>query len=128
MEPVFSIKNLEISRINRNFADDEKPVDMKILLKTITVTLTMVVATMMVTACNKQTTNVEELFVKVETGHFVTNGKPYYYVGTNFWYGAILGSEGQGGNRDRLCRELDEMKRMGIDNLRILWVLTVSGA
>ena len=59
-------------------------------------------------------------FVRVENGHFVRNGIPYYYVGTNFWYGAILGSEGQGGDRQRLCRELDEMKRMGIDNLRIL--------
>ena len=59
-------------------------------------------------------------FVTVKDGHFERDGKPYYYVGTNFWYGAILGSEGQGGNRQRLCRELDEMKRMGIDNLRIL--------
>ena len=38
-------------------------------------------------------------FVKVKDGHFVRAGKPYYYVGTNFWYGAILGSEGQGGDR-----------------------------
>ena len=59
-------------------------------------------------------------FVQVKDGHFVKNGKPYYYVGTNFWYGAILGSEGQGGDRARLCRELDYMKQMGIDNLRIL--------
>ena len=59
-------------------------------------------------------------FVRVEDGHFVRNGQPYYYVGTNFWYGAILASEGQGGDRDRLEKELDEMKRMGIDNLRIL--------
>ena len=59
-------------------------------------------------------------FVSVRDGHFVRDGKPYYYVGTNFWYGAILGSEGQGGDRQRLCRELDEMKRMGIDNLRVL--------
>ena len=59
-------------------------------------------------------------FVQVKNGHFVRDGKPYYYVGTNFWYGAILGSEGQGGNRDRLCKELDKMKSMGIDNLRIL--------
>ena len=59
-------------------------------------------------------------FVTVEDGHFVREGNPYYFVGTNFWYGAILGSEGQGGNRERLARELDEMKRMGIDNLRIL--------
>lgn len=48
------------------------------------------------------------------------DGIPYYYVGTNFWYGAILGSEGQGGNRARLCKELDRMRAMGIDNLRIL--------
>ncbi len=40
---------------------------------------------------------------------------------TNFWYGAILGSMGQGGNRERLCRELDKMKEMGIDNLRSWW-------
>ena len=59
-------------------------------------------------------------FVQVKDGHFVRDGMPYYYVGTNFWYGAILGSEGQGGNRTRLCKELDRMKAMGIDNLRIL--------
>ncbi|MGM9726362.1 MAG: cellulase family glycosylhydrolase [Prevotella sp.] len=59
-------------------------------------------------------------FVQVEDGHFVRHGEPYYYVGTNFWYGAILGSEGQGGDRKRLCRELDKMKSLGIDNLRIL--------
>ena len=59
-------------------------------------------------------------FVKVVDGHFMRDGKPYYYVGTNFWYGAILGSEGRGGNRERLCQELDDMKAIGIDNLRIL--------
>ena len=59
-------------------------------------------------------------FVTVSDGHFLKDGKPYYYVGTNFWYGAILGSEGQGGDRQRLVKELDLMKRMGIDNLRIL--------
>ena len=59
-------------------------------------------------------------FVQVVNGHFERGGKPYYYVGSNFWYGAILGSEGQGGDRKRLCNELDKMKSMGIDNLRIL--------
>lgn len=79
--------------------------------------LTMVAA--LVVACQEKGEMAKD-FVKVENGHFVRGGKPYYYVGTNFWYGAILGSEGQGGDRARLGRELDEMKRMGIDNLRIL--------
>jgi mannan endo-1,4-beta-mannosidase len=65
-------------------------------------------------------TAAQSSFVTVRNGHFERDGKPYYYVGTNFWYGAILGSEGQGGDRRRLCRELDKMKRAGLDNLRIL--------
>lgn len=59
-------------------------------------------------------------FVTVKDRHFERDGRPYYYVGTNFWYGAILGSTGRGGDRTRLCRELDLMRRNGIDNLRIL--------
>ncbi len=59
-------------------------------------------------------------FITVEEGQFIRNGKPYYYVGTNFWYGAQLGSQGEGGNRERLSAELDSMKAIGIDNLRIL--------
>ena len=71
-----------------------------------------------IAACH--TTEMSKDFVMISNGHFVRGGEPYYYVGTNFWYGAILGSEGQGGNRERLCRELDAMKQLGIDNLRIL--------
>lgn len=59
-------------------------------------------------------------FVTVGNGSFSRNGKPYYFVGTNLWYGAILGSEGQGGNRARLRKELDLLKKAGINNLRIL--------
>ena len=70
------------------------------------------------TACDKAEQAFS--FVKVKDGRFIRGGEPYYYVGSNFWYGAILGSEGQGGNRERLCRELDAMKQAGIDNLRIL--------
>lgn len=54
-----------------------------------------------------------------EQGQFMRNGTPYYYVGTNFWYGAILGSEGRGGNRAHLCKELDYLKSIGIENLRV---------
>lgn len=58
--------------------------------------------------------------VRMQSGQFFLNGKPYYFVGTNFWYGAILGSKGEGGNRERLVRELDFMKAHGIENLRVL--------
>lgn len=59
-------------------------------------------------------------FVTLENGRFMRDGKPYRFVGANFWYGAILGSAGEGGDRQRLVRELDFMRDMGIDNLRIL--------
>lgn len=59
-------------------------------------------------------------FVSVQGTQFVRDGKPYYFVGTNFWYGPILASQGQGGNRQRLAAELDALKALGIDNLRIL--------
>lgn len=59
-------------------------------------------------------------FVKVEDSRLVLNGKPYYFCGTNFWYGYYLGSKGKTGNRERLTRELDQMVKFGITNLRIL--------
>jgi mannan endo-1,4-beta-mannosidase len=58
-------------------------------------------------------------FVAQRNGQLEIDGKPYYYIGTNFWYGATLGSTGQGGNRDRLLKELDFMKANGITNLRV---------
>jgi mannan endo-1,4-beta-mannosidase len=59
-------------------------------------------------------------YVQVQDTHFVLEGKPYYFVGTNFWYGCFIGSTGQTGDTLRLRRELDRLKSKGIDNLRIL--------
>lgn len=59
-------------------------------------------------------------FVEVRDGRFYRGGEEYRYIGTNFWYGPILASEGQGGDRARLHRELDAMQRLGIRNLRVL--------
>ena len=70
-------------------------------------------------ACVKAPTQTDN-FVKIVDGRFSINDKPYYYIGTNFWYAAILGSQGQGGNRERLLKELDFMKANGITNLRVL--------
>ena len=59
-------------------------------------------------------------FVTVHDGKFWQGEQEYRFVGTNFWYGAILASEGRGGNRDRLLKELDLMQSVGIDNVRVL--------
>ena len=60
-----------------------------------------------------------EKLVSVKDMQLYKDGKPYFYVGANYWYGSILGSE-KAGDRKRLLRELDQMKQNGIDNLRIL--------
>ena len=74
----------------------------------------------LLTGCSQKTTVEKSGFVKKQGAGFVLDGQEYRFVGTNFWYGAILGSEGQGGNRERLCRELDQLHALGLDNLRIL--------
>ena len=74
-------------------------------------------------ACSGNSRNAagESGFVSVnEEGQFVRNGKPYYFVGANFWYGPILGSQGEGGNRERLHKELDYLRNIGVTNLRVL--------
>ncbi|MGB4773146.1 MAG: cellulase family glycosylhydrolase [Chitinophagaceae bacterium] len=59
-------------------------------------------------------------FVKVSQGRFLRNGKPYTFMGTNFWYGINLGSTGEGGDRERLVRELDRLEEIGVKNLRVM--------
>jgi mannan endo-1,4-beta-mannosidase len=59
-------------------------------------------------------------FVTVKDGKFYVGDSVYKYVGTNFWYGAILASKGRGGDRERLTKELDLLQSVGIDNLRVL--------
>ena len=52
--------------------------------------LLLMMVTAMVVACQEKQDSKGD-FVRVEDGHFMRGNKPYYYVGTNFWYGAILG-------------------------------------
>jgi mannan endo-1,4-beta-mannosidase len=59
-------------------------------------------------------------FIKVKGTGFEVGGKPYYYLGTNFWYGLNLAAKGEGGDRERLLRELDRLKAMGVTNLRVV--------
>ncbi|MBZ4034224.1 beta-mannanase [Flavobacterium sp. 17A] len=55
-------------------------------------------------------------FIKVENGKLIKDGKPYHFVGTNFWYGMNLAAKDQ----ERLLRELDRLNHLGVKNLRIM--------
>lgn len=60
-------------------------------------------------------------FVGVRGENFIVRGSRYYYVGANYWYGSLLGRESDKRRGiERLRRELDTLKRLGIDNLRVL--------
>jgi mannan endo-1,4-beta-mannosidase len=57
-------------------------------------------------------------FITVNGRQFALNGKPYYIIGTNLWYGCYLGATEPG--RERLRQELDLLQSLGINNLRLL--------
>ncbi len=59
-------------------------------------------------------------FVRVRDGRFELRGKPYFYVGANLWYGCYLGDAALPGGRARLARELDRLRGIGVDNVRLL--------
>ncbi len=59
-------------------------------------------------------------FVTVKEGLLSLDGAAYRYTGANMYYGAYLGANAPFGNRDRLKRELDALKALGVGNLRIL--------
>lgn len=65
-------------------------------------------------------TEQQDNFITVKNGEFYNGDSVYRYIGTNFWYGPLLASDGSFGNRDRLTAELDSLQAIGIDNLRVL--------
>lgn len=74
--------------------------------------------TLMFSCGNKIKLNEIDLII-VKDSKFYKGDKPYYFVGTNYWYGPLIGAKNIG-DRERLIKELDLMKSLGIDNLRIL--------
>jgi mannan endo-1,4-beta-mannosidase len=60
-------------------------------------------------------------FVQRKQQQFYLDGKPYYYIGANYWYGGVLGLEkDKTKGVERLKKELDFLKSKGINNLRVL--------
>lgn len=60
-------------------------------------------------------------FVTIKDRHFVIGDQPYYYIGTNYWYGGLLVS-GPSPKRGlaRMKKELDFLVANGVNNLRIM--------
>lgn len=52
-------------------------------------------------------------FVSARDGCFWRYGRPYRYAGANMWYAMLLAP-------GRLVRELDRLKALGVQNLRVL--------
>lgn len=89
-------------------------------MKSILTTCLFLLLTLLAASPTQGATRPDDAFITVRDGRFYRGDSEYRFIGTNFWYGPILASEGQGGDRRRLARELDAMQRLGIRNLRVL--------
>jgi len=68
-------------------------------------------------------------FVSRSGGGFTLDGKPYRFIGANYWQGALLANTATGkAGRARVRRELDFLAAHGVSNLRILVGAEGSGA
>ena len=59
-------------------------------------------------------------FVAVRNGRFELQSRPYFYIGTNLWYGCYLSDPALPGGRQRMVRELDRLQSLGVTNIRLL--------
>ncbi|WP_298141158.1 beta-galactosidase [Flavobacterium sp.] len=75
-------------------------------------TILLVFLIVLTTSCSSQK------YISVKDNQFIKDGKQYNFIGTNYWYGAMIGAKS--GDRTRLLKELDELKANGITNLRII--------
>ncbi|WP_419869684.1 glycoside hydrolase 5 family protein [Chryseobacterium sp. CT-SW4] len=67
-------------------------------------------------------------FVETREHQFFLKGKPYYFVGTNFWYASYLGLEKNPDRGiERLRKELDFLQSQNVTNIRVLVGVEGSG-
>lgn len=66
-------------------------------------------------SCSKQSS---QFVWTAEDGNILRNGRSEYFIGTNLWYAGRLAKDEAG--RERLERELDTLKSLGVTNLRVL--------
>jgi mannan endo-1,4-beta-mannosidase len=66
-----------------------------------------------------------QTFVKRDGNKFSVNGRPYYYIGANYWYGGLLPNDKTG--KDRVKAELDFLQKKGVNNLRVMAGIEGSG-
>ena len=62
----------------------------------------------------------ENNYIKINETQFQINGKPFYFLGTNFWSAMNLAAGLKVNDRNKLIRELDRLQLLGINNIRIM--------
>jgi mannan endo-1,4-beta-mannosidase len=83
--------------------------------------LTLCLLTSVLSAPAAQVASSRSSFVTVEGHKLYLDGKPYYFVGTNYWYGSLLGLvQDKKRGVERLRRELDFLKAHGVTSLRLM--------
>lgn len=70
--------------------------------------------------CSGAAEDAAPAFVRRDGQQLLRGDQPYRIVGANMWYAAWLGADAPYGNRPRLLRELDRLKDLGLNNLRIM--------
>ncbi|MCQ2166254.1 MAG: cellulase family glycosylhydrolase [Bacteroidales bacterium] len=76
----------------------------------------LVISIISAQSCNSE----KESFWTVQDGNIVKDGRTEYFIGTNLWYAGRLCATQEG--RDRLEKELQILKGIGVNNLRVLAV------
>jgi mannan endo-1,4-beta-mannosidase len=90
-------------------------------MKRVGLLLLTVLASVLIAPAQSAPVTARTSFVTVKNHKFYVDGKPYYYIGTNYWYGSLLGLEkDKRRGLDRLRRELDFLKANGVTNLRLM--------